>query len=167
MTGDEHPSSAHDAADALAAYLVRVDIQLARAGMDRRERDSTCRQIVEQFHDLLPVRLENATTAQVEAALGSLSSDVAFASDDIVSRGQMLRMLWHRFWIGTSIPLALNDHGRKRVMWGGVDQKTGVFVPGRSVVQRGPKHDADGRIDVGLVCPPRRPPNRAGAGGHT
>ena len=33
MISDNHSLSGHDSADALAAYLVRVDIQLARTGL--------------------------------------------------------------------------------------------------------------------------------------
>ena len=131
MTKRDHPSSGRDAARTLGAYLTRVDLQLARAGMARSERDATCRQIVEQFHDLLPVPVEHATATQVEAALGHLSSEVAYASDDVLSRSQLLRMLWHRFWIGTPVPIALNDHGRKRIAWGELIKRVGlvyVFV---------------------------------------
>ena len=129
MMSDNHPLSGHDSAGALVAYLLRVDMQLARTGLARVERDSVCRQLVEQFHDLLPVPLENATAVQVESALTKLGSDAAFASDDVVSRGQVLRMLWHRFWIGTPIPLVLNDHGRKRIVWAELTKRLGwVYV---------------------------------------
>lgn len=54
---------------------------------------------------------------QIEHALANLSSDEAFANLDITSCGQVLRMIWHRFWIGKPTPIALNDHGQKRIMW--------------------------------------------------
>lgn len=128
MTKGDHLSSGCDAAKALGAYLIRVDLQLARAGMARGERDATCRQIVEQFHDLLPVSVEHATAPQVEAALGQLASEVAYASQDVLSGSQLLRMVWHRFWIGGApIPLALNDHGRKRILWGESIKRAGLI----------------------------------------
>lgn len=117
MTGKNGTTSACRAVDALVAYLARVDMQLARAGLDRAERDSVCRQIVEQFHDLLPVKPDQATASQVEEALTKLGSDAAFAGDEVTSFGQALRMIWHRFWIGTPFPLALNDRGRRQVSW--------------------------------------------------
>lgn len=122
---DDHHQAGHDSAEALTAYLVRVDMQLARAGLDLSARDSVCRQVIEQFHDLLPVPLEHASAAQTEAALTKLSSDAAFESDDVVSRGQVLRMLWHRLWIDTPIPLVLNDRGKKIIMWAELAKRLG------------------------------------------
>ncbi|NLW49351.1 MAG: hypothetical protein GXY85_00725 [Candidatus Brocadiaceae bacterium] len=107
MTNIDCPASGREAVDSLEAYLTSVDMLLARAGLGRSERNSVCRQIVEQFHDLLPVKLHQASAAQVEAALAKLGSDAAFASDDVTSLRQALRMIWYRFWIGTPIPLAL------------------------------------------------------------
>ena len=125
MTEIGTPTSGREAVDSLAAYLTRVDMLLARAGLDRAERNSVCRQIVEQFHDLVPVELDQASATQVEAALAKLGSDAAFASDEVTSLRQALRMVWHRFWIGTPIPLALNDHGHRRIIWSELIKRLG------------------------------------------
>lgn len=117
MNDADTSKSGRAAIDSLVTYLTRVDMLLARAGLDRTERDSVCHQIVEQFHDLLPVELDQASAAQVEEALAKLGSDAAFASDEVVSLRQAMRMIWHRFWIGTPVPLALNDHGHRRIIW--------------------------------------------------
>lgn len=52
MTSKEIAST-EDGTQAIEAYLQRVDLQLAIAGLGRNDRDVVCRQIVEQFHDLL------------------------------------------------------------------------------------------------------------------
>jgi len=119
MIRRDKSQSGNTAADALAAYLMRVDIELSRAGLSRGERDETCRQIVEQFHDMLPVPAGQATPQQVDDVLGQLAAEMDYASEEVQSRGQLSRRMWHRFWIGTeSVPLALNDGGRRRILWG-------------------------------------------------
>lgn len=125
MTGNGDASTESEPTDALVGYLIRVDIQLARTGLDRAERDSICHQIIEQFYDLLPAELGQAPAAQAEATLAKLSSDAAFASDGVTSPRQTLRMFWHRFWIGTPIPLALNDHGRRHILLGELVRRLG------------------------------------------
>jgi len=82
VTDIGNQTSGREAVDSLVAYLSRVDMLLARAGLDRDGRNSVCRQIAEQFHDLVPVELEQASATQVEAALAKLGSDAAFASDE-------------------------------------------------------------------------------------
>ena len=125
MTDIDVPASGREAVDSLTAHLTRVDMLLARAGLGRAERNSVCRQIVEQFHDLLPAKLDQASATQVEAALAKLGSDAAFASDEVTSLQQALRIIWHRFWIGTPIPLALNDQGHRRIIWSELIKRLG------------------------------------------
>ena len=114
----ERDASPSVAADALAAYLVRVDMQLARAGLACDERDAVCRQLVEQFCDLLPTGPDEATAEQVDEALAKLSNEADFGNDDVRSLGRSARGAWHRFWVGEPMPLVLNDAGRRRVLWG-------------------------------------------------
>lgn len=117
MTATDAKPTLSPAAEALAAHLLRVDLQLARAGLDRDERDATCRQIAEQFDDLLSVSISQATAEQADEALTKLSGDAAFDSSEVTSLGLAMRMVWSRFWIGTPTPLALNDHGHRRIVW--------------------------------------------------
>ncbi|MCC6679633.1 MAG: hypothetical protein IT445_01915 [Phycisphaeraceae bacterium] len=111
-------SSVQHAALALGEHLTRVDLQLARAGLARSERDEVCRQIAEQFHDLLPVPVQQATHEQIDTVLDQLSGESAYESSEIHSRAQRWRMMWHRLRIGYSCPVALNDHGKRRILWG-------------------------------------------------
>ena len=124
MTNESKEISDSNAAEALCGYLTRVDMQMSRAGMARVDRDATCQQIVEQFYDLLGGPANKATSEQVDAAIGKLSNDQVFASDEIQSRGQMMRMYWQRMRIETHIPLAINDHGCKKIMWGELIKRT-------------------------------------------
>jgi len=107
------------AASALSEHLLRIDHQLAQAGTPRDERDATLRQIAEQFYDQLPQPIEDVSREQVDAALASIGSELAYRGDELTV-GQLLRMLAARLGGSTSVPLALNDGGRKRVVWGEV-----------------------------------------------
>jgi hypothetical protein len=111
-------SEIYDARKALGGYLERTDLLLARSGLSRNERDGTIGQIAEQFYDLLGVPIEQADRELTENAIAQLAPERAFELNDAVTTGQILRTTWHRFWIGWGVPIFLNDHGHKRVVWG-------------------------------------------------
>ncbi len=111
-------SEIYDARKALGGYLERTDLLLARSGLSRSERDETLGQISEQFYDLLGVPIEEADRELTENAIAGLAPERAFELNDVMSTGQILRATWYRFCIGGIVPIFLNDHGRKRVVWG-------------------------------------------------
>jgi len=112
------PSQNYDARKALGGYLERTDLLLARSGLSRSERDETLGQIAEQFYDLLGVPIEEADRELTENAIAQLAPETAFELNDAMTLRQHLRATWHRLMIGRLVPLFLNDHGRKRVVWG-------------------------------------------------
>ncbi len=121
----------YDARKALGGYLRRTDLLLARSGLSRRERDEVLGQIAEQFYDLLGVPIGEADREQTENAIARLAPEHTFELCENTSVVQFLRATWYRLMIGQPVPIFLNDHGCKRMVWGELTKRLlwmGLFM---------------------------------------